>query len=82
MPLELDDAVRLENRLYPPPSDLPSEERPQPDWALVHRELRRRHVTLMLLWEEYCDSNSDGFSYSWFCERYNEWAGRLKPTLR
>ena len=19
---------------------------------------------------------------SWFCERYNEWAGRLKPTLR
>jgi transposase len=40
------------------------------------------HVTLMLLWEEYCDSNSDSFSYSWFCERYNEWAGRLKPTLR
>ena len=26
--------------------------------------------------------NSDAFSYSWFCERYKEWAGRLKPTLR
>jgi transposase len=39
-------------------------------------------VTLMLLWEEYCDTTSDGFSYSWFCERYKEWAGRLKPTLR
>jgi hypothetical protein len=39
-------------------------------------------VTLMLLWEEYCDSNSDSFSYSWFCERYKEWAERLKPTLR
>jgi transposase len=36
----------------------------------------------MLLWEEYCDTTSDGFSYSWFCERYKEWAGRLKPTLR
>jgi transposase len=36
----------------------------------------------MLLWEEYCDSTSDGFSYSWFCERYKEWVGRLKPTLR
>ncbi|WP_247455241.1 sigma factor-like helix-turn-helix DNA-binding protein [Bradyrhizobium sp. CW11] len=42
---ELDDDVRLENRLYPPPSDRPSEERPQPDWALVHRELRRPNVT-------------------------------------
>src|SRR5258708_5735819 len=36
----------------------------------------------MLLWEEYCDANSDSFSYSWFCERYKEWAVRLKPTLR
>ncbi len=79
---ELDDDVRLENRLYPPPPDLPSDERPQPDWALVHRELRRPNVTLMLLWEEYCDANSDSFSYSWFCEHYKEWAGRLKPTLR
>ncbi|WP_354125523.1 IS21 family transposase [Bradyrhizobium sp. LA6.10] len=82
LPAELDDDVRLENRLYPPPSDRPSDERPQPDWALVHRELRRPNVTLMLLWEEYCDANSDCFSYSWFCERYKEWAGLLKPTLR
>src|SRR5436305_10705397 len=82
LPLELDDDVRLENRLYPPPSDLPSDQRPQPDWAVVHRELRRSGVTLMLLWEEYCDTVSDGFSYSWFCERYKEWAGRLKTTLR
>ena len=82
LPPELDDDDRLENRLYPPPSDRPSDERPQPDWALVHRELRRPNVTLMLLWEEYCDANSECFSYSWFCERYKEWAGRLKPTLR
>jgi len=82
LPPELDDDVRLENRLYPPPSDLASDDRPQPDWAVVHRELRRPSVTLMLLWEEYCDTTSDGFSYSWFCERYKEWAGRLKPTLR
>ena len=82
LPPELDDDVGLEDRLYPPPSDLPGDERPQPDWAVVHRELRRPSVTLMLLWEEYCDTTSDGFSYSWFCERYKEWAGRLKLTLR
>ncbi|XIA67540.1 hypothetical protein ACFIOY_19150 [Bradyrhizobium sp. TZ2] len=79
---ELDDHVQLENRFYPPPSDQPSDERPQPDWALVHRELRRPNVTLTLLWEEYCEASSDSFSYSCFCERYKEWAGRLKPTLR
>jgi hypothetical protein len=49
LPPELDDDVQLENRLYPPPSDLPSEQRPQPAWAAVHRELRRPGVTLMLL---------------------------------
>ncbi|MBU6445731.1 MAG: IS21 family transposase [Alphaproteobacteria bacterium] len=82
LPPELDDDVRLENRLYPPPPDLPSEQRPQPDWAVVHSELRRPGVTLMLLWEEYCDSTANAFSYSWFCERYKEWADKLKPTLR
>ena len=82
LPPELDDDVQLESRLYPPPSKLPSDERPQPDWAVMHRELRRASVTLMLLWEEYCDTTSDGFSYSWFCERYKDWVGRLKPTLR
>jgi transposase len=82
LPPELDDDVRLENRLYPPPPDLPSEQRPQPDWAVVHSELRRPGVTLMLLWEEYCDSTTNAFSYSWFCERYKEWADKLKPTLR
>ena len=49
---------------------------------LIHRELRRPGVTLMLLWEEYCDSTPEAFSYSWFCEHYKDWAGRLKPTLR
>jgi transposase len=37
------------------------DERPQPDWALVHRELRRPNVTLILLWEEDCDANFDSF---------------------
>jgi transposase len=36
----------------------------------------------MLLFEEYCDSTPEAFSYSWFCEHYKDWAGWLKPTLR
>jgi len=27
-------------------------------------------------------ATTDGFGYSWFCDLYRDWAGRLKPTLR
>ena len=39
--------------LFPPASGAAAEDRPQPDWAWVHQELRRPNVTLSLLWEEY-----------------------------
>jgi len=83
LPEGLDDA-QLERLLYPPPPTVASEQRPMPDWAAVHRELRRPNVTLALLWEEYRDGagGQDGFGYSWFCLLYREWVGRLKPTLR
>jgi transposase len=83
LPGELDDE-RLERLLYPPPPDVTAERRPLPDWAMIHRELRRPNVTLALLWEEYRTGPGavDGFGYSWFCDLYREWAGRLKPTLR
>jgi transposase len=73
---------QLEALLFPPPSQLPAEQRPLPDWAWVHRDLRQPNVTLALLWEEYRGGAPDGFGYSWFCDLYREWAGRLKPTLR
>lgn len=83
LPEALDDA-RLEALLYPPAPAAAAEQRPVPDWAVVHRELRRRDMTLSLLWEEYRAGTGarDGFGYSWFCDLYREWAGRLKPTLR
>src|SRR5271168_2908632 len=83
LPDGLDDG-QLETLLYPPPSAVAAEQRPMPDWAVVHRELRRPNMTLSLLWEEYRDGtgSQDGFGYSWFCDLYREWAGRLKPTLR
>src|SRR3981081_299776 len=43
----------LEARLFPPPEVTAKDRRPQPDWAAVHRELRRPGVTLQLLWEEH-----------------------------
>ena len=55
VPESVDDAG-LERRLFPAPP--PSRaERPLPDWSEVHRELRRKSVTLALLWQEYKESH-------------------------
>src|SRR5437764_7803997 len=78
---DLDD-VQLEALLFPPPPAIAADQRPMPDWAWVHCELRRPNVTLALLWEEYRAGAPDGFGYSWFCDLYRGWAGRLKPTMR
>jgi transposase len=31
----------------------------EPDWANIQRELKRKHVTLSLLWDEYIERNPD-----------------------
>jgi transposase len=72
----------LERRLYPPPAATAKDRRPQPDWARVHRELKRSGVTQQLLWEEHRAANADGHGYSRFCELYQDWKGRLSPTMR
>ena len=53
-----------------------------PDWAQVHQELRRKGVTLRLLWQEYRQAHPTGYGYSRFCELYDRWAGTLDPVLR
>jgi transposase len=72
----------LERRLFPPPVAVPSSERPEPDWARVHLELRRKGVTLRLLWEEYQAGRPEAYRYSRFCELYGQWRGRLDVTMR
>ncbi|MBD3337327.1 MAG: IS21 family transposase [Candidatus Eisenbacteria bacterium] len=81
LPAELDDA-ELERRLFPPPVTARAEERPQPDGAYLHRELRRKGVTLALLWEEYKAAHPEGYQYSRFCELYRSFERKLKPTMR
>ena len=55
-----------------------NEPKPMPDWALVHQELKRKGVTLLLLWTEYKETYPEGYQYSWFCQQYQTWA--LKPV--
>ena len=54
----------------------------EPDWAVIHRELKRKHVTLSILWDEYIEQHPDGYRYSRFCDLYRSWAGKLSVTMR
>ncbi len=81
LPVELDDDEALERRLFPDERH-PVSDRPEPDWRHVHRELQRRHVTKMLLWQEYKETTPEGLQYSQFCERYLRWARPLSATMR
>jgi transposase len=54
----------------------------EPDWAAIHRELKRKHVTLQILWDEYIERHPDGYRYSRFCELYRSWPSRLSVTMR
>ncbi len=53
-----------------------------PDRPLVHRERRRKDVTLILLWQEYKASTPDDLHYSQFCEAYRKWAKKLDLVMR
>jgi transposase len=52
------------------------------DWPAVHRELKRKHVTLQIVWDEYIAVHPGGYSYSRFCELYRNFEKRLSPTMR
>ena len=76
------DETELERRLFVTP------ERPrdhvQPDYGRLHQELRRKGMTLMLLWEEYRADHADRqtYAYSQFCVNYRRFAKQLKRSMR
>jgi len=81
LPEPLDDTA-LERQLFPPTSSAPLGKRQAPDWATVHQELKRPHVTLQLLWQEYKARTPEGLQYSQFCAAYRQWAGTLDLVMR
>jgi transposase len=81
IPPEIDD-TELERRLFVPPAFRAEPVRTVPDWAVVHEELKRRGVTLLLLWEEHRAACPDGHCYSQFCVLYREWRRKLSPVMR
>ncbi len=83
------DESALERRLLPAPRS--SDVYAQADYGRIHQELRRRGMTLALLWEEYCAQVGDEndpehpvkpWRYSQFCENYRQFAKRLRRSMR
>ena len=60
---ETDDA-KLEALLFPPVPVVMEHPRQPPDFVYIHRELRRKAVTLMLLWQE-DKAGNPVFSNAW-----------------
>jgi len=81
VPEGLDDG-ELERRLFTPPTFDEKPGQPLPDWSYVHKELKRRSVTLLLLWEEYRAEYADGYGYSRFCDLHRDWRKTISPTMR
>lgn len=56
----------------------------EPDWCRIHRELDRKGVTLMLLWQEYVEAHAQQrtWRYTQFCEHYKAFARTLKRSMR
>jgi transposase len=53
-----------------------------PDFNYIHAELRKKGVTLNLLWQEYKEQNPHGYQYSQFCHLYRKWTNKIDPVMR
>lgn len=76
------DEERLGSLLFPVRDDKVRQERPMLDMVYIHNEMKRPHVTLQLLWEEYRSHAGDGYGYSRYCQLYRNWLGKQTISLR
>ncbi len=75
------DEVSLEAQLFPAPE--PPTRFVQPDGFQIHQELKRKGVTLQLLWAEYVARHGEqAYRYTQFCHHYREWRARQRRSLR
>lgn len=54
----------------------------QINWPDIYKELKRKEVTLQLLWQEYKVTYLDGFSYSRYCHYYRRWKKKSDVSMR
>ncbi len=82
LPDELNDN-KLAQLFYPNADTRVSSRFQIPDWSELHQELKRKGMTKQLAWEEYIEHYPNRcYSYSQFCDRYRQWQGQQKRSMR
>lgn len=81
LPADFDD-TKLEQLIFGKETIARDTARPLPAMDDIHRELRRKGVTLQLLWQEYKENCPDGYQYTQFCEHYRRWAESVEVSMR
>ena len=71
----------LYNKLFLP-ANTNVRNRALPDWEEIHSELRKKGVTLQLLWREYRTQHPNGIGYSNFCHYYGKFKKTINPVMR
>jgi len=74
------DEDTLTGLLFPKEEKAPG--RPLPDLQYLSGELKKKGVTLQLLYEEYKRDNADGYERTQFYHLYHQWAKRGDPVMR
>jgi len=82
LPADMDDE-ELERRLHGGRRGGPKASFVLPEFEAIHTELKRKGVTLLLLWQEYASAHGEGaYSYPQFCAHYRAWRERQPRRLR
>lgn len=73
----------LEKLFYPTKHLSSTRELIRPNFEQIHQELKKKGVTLQLLWEEYHAANGEkAYGRTQFCKMYQWWRNKLNVTMR
>ena len=72
-------AKELGSIIYPPTR---GEKKAEVDFEFVDREMKKKGITLFLLWEEYRIKNPSGLMYTQFCTKYREYRKKNSVYMR
>jgi len=65
--------------IYPPAKE---KDKAEIDFQHVDQEMKKKGVTLGLLWEEYKTQHPDGYMYTQFCTKYREYRKKNSVYMR
>lgn len=80
--IEQMSAKEVYSRLFPISAEHSATRKEQPDWNYIHQEMKKKGVTLTLLWEEFIQANPKGVRSSQFSYHYNQWKKKLNLSMR